>query len=151
MPYSAPSYFISILFPWQWLMHTCCWSQISIQVLWLGLGKEQHENLKSWKDPRSGAGEWKCFETYFERWFWNPKVQDNQSTEQNTGANMRTTILSQLCKYYHQDGPSLSSPWVAVGLHIRWLILWARISLKAKIPYLKISPLKVKRCSVSDW
>ena len=48
------------------------------------------------KAPGSCTTEWRCLEKYFERWFWNPKLQDNQSIEQDIRAKSKTSVLSVL-------------------------------------------------------
>lgn len=120
-------------------MRTCCWSQISAQVLWFrthGLGV----TWQAGKNPDHMQGNESVLKHNLKGGF-EPQKSKITKVQSKTRTNMRTTILPQLCKCYHEDGPSLSSPWIAAGLHIRWLTLWARISLKVKIPYLRLKYL----------
>lgn len=126
------------LFPSFFLGNDQCTPAVDHKFLsrYFGSGwvRSNRGDLTSWKDPGPRARESKCPETYYERWFWNPKAQDNQIQYKISGLTWEQ--LSCL-----NSGPSWSSPWVATGLHTRWLILWARISLKDKIPYLRLKHL----------
>lgn len=93
--------------------------------------------------PRAGKllvhiqGSEGAFKKYFERRLWSSKMQGNQSTEQDTRTKMKTSTLSILLtssQLLHSIvvtiRHNLSSPWIAAGLHARWLSPWARTPLK---------------------
>lgn len=72
-----------------------------LAILWFTLTKKQQAShpwneLTSWKVPGSSTGEWRCLEKYFKRYFRNPKVQDNQSTERAISTKSKTPVLPKL-------------------------------------------------------
>lgn len=124
--------------------------------------------LASWKAPSSSIREWRCLEKYFGRWFQNPKVQDNQSTEQDTRAKPERSVLSIIltsCPVLHSISITsrMGPVWALPELQLdctQVTLPWGRDTSRFEIPHPRLRDpslpkaersLTRDRSLVSDW
>jgi len=86
---------------YEWVTRVCDGCIWLLAVLCFRLTRDQQASyiwgeFMSWKPPDSCTREWRCLEKYFQRWFGNPKLQDNQTTEQDTRYKTKGSTLSIL-------------------------------------------------------